>query len=187
MMIKVEQKKEKEEQKNTEHEKKEHKEKHDKKDEMIKELTETLQRVQAEFENYKKRCDAQQKEFAKYANASLISRLLPILDNFEIALKNIESPQEFVKGMKLIHSSLIELLNQEGVTEVNPLGEKFDPYKHEALMQEESDKVPGTVIEVLQKGYMIKDRVLRHAKVKIAKKKEHKKKKQEKEDKGSGN
>jgi len=142
----------------------------------INELTETLQRVQAEFENYKKRCDAQNHEFMKYSNAQFVEKLLPIIDTFELALKHTDSDdKEFVKGMELIYSQLISLFKHEGITKINVLGKQFDPRTHEALMQEDSDKKPGTVIEELQSGYIMHDRVLRHAKVKIVKEKKKEK------------
>lgn len=144
------------------------KQKTKKKDE-LKELTETLQRLQAEFENYKKRIEKENIEFRKYAKAELISKLLPMIDNFELALQNKENKDEFVKGIELIYSQLFSLLENEGLKVIKAKGEKFNPEMHEALLTEKSDK-ENIVLEELQKGYMLEDKILRHAKVKVSKK-----------------
>lgn len=150
---------------------KNHKCKCDEKDNTICELTDTLKRLQAEFENYRKRSEKQNAEFRNYAQGALLEKIIPIVDNFELALLNTQSKDEFVKGVEMIYAQLIDLLRKEGVEQIDAIGKDFSPYEHEALMQEESEKKPGTVIEVFQKGYIFKDRVLRHAKVKIAKEK----------------
>ena len=136
--------------------------------EKIEELTETLQRLQAEFENYKKRIDKEKEEFAKYAGALTIGKMLPVLDSFEIALKNTSDREKFVEGMKMIYAQFHSVLEAEGVRPIKAAGEKFDPYRHEVLMKEESDKPEDTILEEFQKGYMLNDRVLRHSKVKIS-------------------
>ncbi|MBL7057092.1 nucleotide exchange factor GrpE [Candidatus Woesearchaeota archaeon] len=136
----------------------------------ITELTLTLQRVQAEFENYKKRTEAECTEFKKYAETDLIKSFLPVLDNFELALQNKKAQDEFVKGMELIYSQLFESLEQRGLKVIKAEGEKFDPYKHEALLTEKSTKEPNMVLQELQKGYMVCDKVIRHTKVKVSKK-----------------
>tara|TARA_Y100000310_G_scaffold275909_1_gene292694 strand:- start:7697 stop:8158 length:462 start_codon:yes stop_codon:yes gene_type:complete len=152
-------------------EKKKGKEKSDKsKAEKVKDLTENLQRLQAEFENYKKRCEKERVEFVKYAKEDIIKNLLPVLDSFEFALKNKCNKEEFAKGVEQIFAQLFSVFEQEGVRHIESLGKKFDPYKHEVLLQEKSDKEEGTVIEELQKGYMINDRIIRHTKVKVSKK-----------------
>lgn len=144
------------------------KQKTKKKDE-LKEVTDTLQRLQAEFENYKKRVEKENIEFRKYAKAELIAKLLSILDNFELALQNKENKEEFVKGIELIYSQLFSLLENEGLKTIKAEGEKFNPEIHEALLTEKSDK-ENIILEELQKGYMLGDRVLRHTKVKVSKK-----------------
>ncbi len=147
-------------------------EKIDPKDQKIKELTETLQRLQAEFENYKKHIEKQNCDFKKYASASLIIHLLPILDSFELAFRNKETKkEEFLKGIELIYSQLYNILQAEGIKPIQALGKECDPYKHEVLLKEESDK-DHIVLEELQKGYMLNDKVIRHTKVKIGIKKE---------------
>jgi molecular chaperone GrpE len=138
--------------------------------EVIAELTETLQRLQAEFENYKKRVEREKEEFLRYAKADLITKLLPILDSFELALKNTSDKEKFIKGVELIFAQLHSLLESEGLKPIKAVGEKFDPYKHEVLMKQKSDKDEDIILEELQKGYMLNDKVLRHSKVKVSKK-----------------
>ncbi|MCH8328905.1 MAG: nucleotide exchange factor GrpE [Nanoarchaeota archaeon] len=138
--------------------------------EIIAELTDTLQRTQAEFENYKKRVDKEKGEFVKYAKAELIQKILPTLDTFEIALKSISDKEKFVKGMEMIYAQLFSTLEAEGLKPIESLGKKFDPYLHEVMLKEKSDKDDGMVLEELQKGYMLNDKVLRHSKVKVSEK-----------------
>jgi molecular chaperone GrpE len=145
------------------------KEKIEEKDQKIGELTEALQRLQAEFENYKKREDKERKEFVGFANAELIKKVLQILDNFELAFKNTASGEEFVKGMELIYSQLHSTLEDTGLKHIECLNKPFDPEQHEALLTEESEKKPNTIIEELQKGYTLNDKVLRQSKVKVSK------------------
>ncbi len=134
------------------------------------ELTDSLQRLQAEFENYKKRTEKEKLELTKYVEKNFTGDLLNIIDNFELALKNKCCNQEdFIKGMELIYAQLFELLEKKGLKSINTLNQKFDPYKHEAMMQEESNLEPGTITEELQKGYTYNEKVLRHSKVKVSK------------------
>lgn len=142
--------------------------KKDKKDEKIEELTETLQRLQAEFENYRKYIEKTKEEFVKYAKADIIEKLLPLLDSFEMALKNTTDKERFVKGVELIYSQLYSLLEKEGLKKIKAEG-KFNPNFHEVLLKEESDKEEDTILEELQKGYMLHDKVIRHSKVKVSK------------------
>ena len=141
-------------------------------DEQIKDLTDTLQRLQAEFENYKKRVEKENASFRQFASAQLIDKLLPIIDSFEMALRNADGGEKFSQGMKLIFGQLYDLLEKEGLRPIMAVGQKFDPYRHEVLLTEKTDKEEGDerVVEELQKGYMLHDRVLRYAKVKITKK-----------------
>ncbi len=133
------------------------------------EYRDALQRLQAEFENYKKRCDRESASFRKYANAEMIKSLLPILDSFELALKNNGDREKFVKGVEMIYAQLYSLLEDKGLRRMAAEGKKFDPYTQEALLQEESEK-DGIVLEELQKGYLLGDAVLRHSKVKVGRK-----------------
>ncbi len=133
------------------------------------ELIEHLQRLQAEFENFKKRTLAETQNTIKFANKSLIKELLPILDNFQLAFQNKES-KEFVKGVELIYSQLFSILEDNGLKKIDCKG-KFDPYKHEVLLTEESEKETDTILEELQSGYELNGSILRPAKVKISKNK----------------
>ena len=137
---------------------------------VIAELTETLQRTQAEFENYKKRVDKEKAEFVKYSKAELIQKMLPTIDTFEIALKSTKDNEKFVKGMDMVYVQLMSLLHSEGLKPIESLGKKFDPYLHEVMLKEKSDKDDEIVLEELQKGYMLNDKVLRHSKVKVSEK-----------------
>lgn len=148
-------------------------------EEKIAELTETLQRLQAEFENYKKRIEKEKAEFVKYAKAELIQRLLPTLDTFEIALKSTKDNEKFVKGMEMVYAQFVSTLQSEGLKPIEAIGKKFDPYLHEVMLKEKSDKDEGIVLEELQKGYMLNDKVLRHSKVKISEKSEKEETKKE--------
>ncbi len=151
--------------------KKEHKKedkKTDEKDKKIAELTDTLQRLQAEFENYKKYVEKSKAEFVKYAQAELIDKLLPVLDSFELALKNTKDKEKLLKGVELIYTQLYSLLEKQGLKKIESKG-KFNPHLHEVLLKEESDEEEDTILEELQKGYMLDDKVLRHSKVKVSK------------------
>ena len=138
------------------------------KNQKIEELTDTLKRLQAEFENYKKRADREKTEFTKYANAAIISEILPVIDSFELALKHSDEKEKFVDGTKMIYAQIYSVLESEGLKQIETEGEKFDPYRHEVLMKEESDKPEGTILEEFQKGYMLNDKVLRFSKVKVS-------------------
>jgi molecular chaperone GrpE len=131
------------------------------------------QRSQAEFANYKKRLAREQEQQAAEVRGRVIKRYLEIVDDLERALKN--APQEaagaeWAQGVELIYKKLIAYLESEGLTRLDPLGEHFDPNLHEAVTQEESPGYEsGTIIEVLRPGYMLSERVLRPAAVKVAK------------------
>lgn len=135
----------------------------------IAELTHDLQRVQADFENYRKRMEREREEYAKAANRGMVAQLLPILDNFQLALLH-KQHEEFTKAVEMVYAEMYSILEDSGLQQMEALGKPFDPYVHEALLQEESGQEPGTVLEELQKGYLFQGQVLRHAKVKIAKK-----------------
>ena len=147
--------------------------------EKIEELTETLQRLQAEFENYKKRVDKEKSEFVKYAKAELMQGLLPAIDTFEIALKSTKDNEKFVKGMEMVYAQFVSALRSEGLKPIEAIGKKFDPYLHEVMLKEKSDKDEGIILEELQRGYMLNDKVLRHSKVKISEKSEKERAKKE--------
>ncbi len=130
-------------------------------------------RLKAEFENYKKRT---QKEFAtliKTANEDLIVQLISVLDNIERSLNHVEDdtdPQALKKGIEMILEQFKGVLSKEGLRTIESLGKPFDPDFHEAVMQlEEEGQDSSTVIEEVEKGYMLKDKVIRHAKVVVNK------------------
>lgn len=133
-------------------------------------IKDTLQRIQAEFSNFRKRTEDEKSKFINLATVELIKKILPVIDNFELALEAHEEETEFYKGINMIYSQLQEVMADEGLTPIKESG-KFDPNVHEAILTEESDKPNNEVLEVLQKGYKIGDRVIRHAKVKISKNK----------------
>ncbi|MGD2246863.1 MAG: nucleotide exchange factor GrpE [Candidatus Methanofastidiosia archaeon] len=132
-----------------------------------------LQRLQAEFENYKKRAERERIEYTEQANADLILKLLSVLDDFERALQvkksDTSDTDSFKKGMVMIHKKFQKILEKEGVTPIDAVGEEFDPYYHEAVLAEVGDYKDDTIIEELEKGYMFKNRVLRPSKVKVGK------------------
>jgi len=132
-------------------------------------------RNQADLENTRKRLDREKQEFVKFANESFILDLLNVLDDLErtvdLAQTGKEELSAFVKGVEMILAHLYEMLKNHGVKPIEAEGKIFDPNFHEALMQVENKEVPEhTIIEVLQKGYLIHGRVLRTAKVKVSKK-----------------
>ncbi|MBU0756648.1 MAG: nucleotide exchange factor GrpE [Nanoarchaeota archaeon] len=139
------------------------------KQQKIDELTDSYQRLSAEFANYKKRTERDNILFREYSNENLLKNMLAVMDSFEMALKQKDKKEDFVKGMELIYSQLMNVLKQEGVVPFDCVGKSFDPYKHEVLLKA---KVEGTeseiIVEELQKGYMYKEKILRHSKVKIA-------------------
>ncbi|MFE1243853.1 nucleotide exchange factor GrpE [Fictibacillus sp. NPDC058756] len=128
-------------------------------------------RLQADYDNFRRRTREEQAASLKYKSQSLLEQLLPALDNFERALKTEatnEQAKTLIQGMEMVYRQLADVLKQEGLTEVPTVGEKFDPNMHQAVMQvEDSEYESNTVIEELQKGYMLKDRVIRPAMVKV--------------------
>jgi molecular chaperone GrpE len=132
-----------------------------------------LKRLKAEFENYKKRIDRERMGFVNLATAGLVKQLLPILDDFERALTSAEGgkDQKLLEGLNLIYSHFKEALEKEGLREIEALGKEFDPNLHEAVLQVDAEKEhdDGQVVEVLRKGYVLRDQILRHAMVKVAK------------------
>ncbi|MCM3716881.1 nucleotide exchange factor GrpE [Fictibacillus phosphorivorans] len=137
----------------------------------IEELGQKNLRLQADYDNFRRRTREEQAASLKYKSQSLIEQLLPALDNFERALKTEaanEQVKTLIQGMDMVYRQLTDALKQEGLTEVPAVGEKFDPNLHQAVMQvEDSEYESNTVIEELQKGYMLKDRVIRPAMVKV--------------------
>ena len=134
---------------------------------------ELAQRVQADFLNYKKRTDDERQELQKYAASYVIVQLLPVIDEFELAIdhaNNSKAEAQWLEGIKLIQRKLFSLLESEGVRKIEALGKEFDPFEHEALGHEQrTDAKPGQVLSVVRKGYRLHDRVVRPAQVIVAK------------------
>jgi molecular chaperone GrpE len=131
-----------------------------------------LQRMAADFANYRKRNEAERADFAKFAKADLITRLLDVLDGYDRALASVPEDlrsQPWVEGMWLVERKLRQILEAEGLEPIDSLGKPFDPYVHEAVAHVESDQPEGTVIEEHQKAYRLHDRVIRPALVSVAK------------------
>lgn len=132
-------------------------------------------RLQADFENARKRWERDKQEIARYGNEDLIHDVLNVIDDLERSLElaqgNHEDFTAFLKGVEMILSHLYDLLKRYGVSVMEAKGKIFDPNYHEALMQIENNQAPeNTVIEELQKGYLLDDKVIRTAKVKVSKK-----------------
>ena len=161
-----------EELKNIEEELSENKKLVQEKDDLSKEYLKHLERLQADFDNYKKRQEKKQKEFIEFANEKLISNLLTVLDNLERALESTKNEKDTKAIKEGINNTLKEfrnILNKEGVRSMQSIGHRFDPYKHDAVMKIETDKhSEDMVTEEFLKGYYIKSKVLRPAMVKVA-------------------
>jgi len=133
------------------------------------ELVDTLQRVQADFENFRKRAARDQASLVARAHERLVKELLPVLDDLERALEAAEAHEEakLEEGVALVARSLADTLRKEGLEEVQTEG-KFDPHVHEALLSQPSEAEEGAVVQVIQKGYRLGDRVLRPARVVVS-------------------
>jgi len=126
-------------------------------------------RTLADFENFRKRSEREKNDFQRYALAGLIRDLLPVLDNFDRGLDHAEEGDEFHKGMALIYKQLFDVLQRHGLKPITESGVRFDPNIHEGVVRVEDSSVPShTVVEVMQKGYFLHDRLIRPAMVKVA-------------------
>jgi molecular chaperone GrpE len=138
------------------------------------EYLDNWRRAMADFSNYKKRAEKENSEFLKLANAALIARLLPVLDDFDRAFQTIPDKLRdltWIDGIHLISRKMSAVLEAEGLKTIEALDKEFDPNIHEAVIHEETDKhADGTVIAELQKGYKLNDRILRPTMVKVANK-----------------
>jgi molecular chaperone GrpE len=135
-------------------------------------LQDRLLRTAAEFDNYRKRIDRERREQAESAAAGLLIEILPVVDNLERALQAPSGPEAagYRAGVELIHRQLLDMLRKRGVTPIEALGADFDPRFHQAVSQETSDAHrDNEVMEEMQRGYMLGDRLLRPAMVKVAK------------------
>lgn len=128
------------------------------------------QRIQADFENYRRRTERENEEFKAFATANLMSEMLNIVDDLDRALEHTDKDDDFAIGVRGIRQNMMKALEAKGLVEI-PTDGKFDPNCHEALCIVEGD-TDGDIAEVFQKGYRIGDRVLRYSKVKVTKKKE---------------
>ncbi|SET66597.1 nucleotide exchange factor GrpE [Paenibacillus sp. NFR01] len=129
-------------------------------------------RVQADFDNFRRRTQKEKEDLAQYATSKLVGELLPVMDNFERALLTAPATPElepFTKGVNMIFRQLEGVLKSEGLTAMETVGQPFNPEFHQAIMQVESDEhEEGIVTEEVQKGYLLKDKVLRPAMVKVS-------------------
>ena len=134
------------------------------------EYIEKYQRLMADFANYKQREEKSKEDFKKFASSSLIEKLLPVLDNFDRALKDKDPEDAFVKGIIMTRDELIKVLKNEGLEEIESDGCEFDHNIHHAVMTEASDDVDEDhIIETFQKGYKLNGKILRPAMVKVSK------------------
>jgi molecular chaperone GrpE len=131
-------------------------------------------RLRAEFENFKKRMQKEKADLMKFCNESLLKSILPILDNFERAIdhgKGVKENASLLEGLEITLKQFLNTLERFGVKPLSAMGELFDPEKHEAVSQQESDQDPNRVISEVQKGYLFHDRLLRPARVIVSKEK----------------
>ena len=132
-----------------------------------------LRRLQADFDNYRKRTLREQTARAASASQALVARLLPVLDNFELAVSSAEHSRDFdrmLKGVEMVFGELREVLEGEGLVRIEAEGKPFDPERHEAVVAvEQEDTAPGTVVDIVRNGYELRGKVLRPAMVKVAK------------------
>ncbi len=138
-----------------------------------KKLNEKYLRSLAEFDNYRKRRDREMEEVRKFCAESVIKDIIPVLDDFERALNNSAEDDPLHKGVKMIYSHLLRVLEAHGLKGYSCMGESFDPRKAEVISSVEREDVEeGTIVDEFQKGYMIWDKIIRPAKVVVAKKKQ---------------
>lgn len=139
-------------------------------EETLQQYKDKIQRIQADFENYKKRSEKERTEFVKYANEGLILKVLEAYEDLERAL-DVKEDKNLREGVELIYKKMTKILEDEGVEEIETKNQKFDPYKHEALLTENNDDYENNeIIEDLQKGYTLNSKVIRYSKVKVCKK-----------------
>ncbi|RKY99378.1 MAG: nucleotide exchange factor GrpE [Ignavibacteriae bacterium] len=135
----------------------------------VSELQDQLLRKAAEFDNYKRRTENDQLNLLSFAAESFITKILPVIDDFERSLDHIsdaESAEAIKEGIVLVYDKLLKILDEQGVKKIDSVGKPFNVDYHDALMQVKDDTVPAhTVVEEVEKGYMYKDKVIRHAKV----------------------
>lgn len=137
------------------------------------EYLDNWRRTAAEFQNYKRRAEKDKADYAQYANQRLLKRLLDVLDSFGAGFKSVPEQyknEPWVEGMRAVERQMLQILEGEGVTPIDAAGKDFDPNFHEAMLYEPSPGVSeGQILDELQRGYMLQDRVLRPTRVKVAK------------------
>jgi molecular chaperone GrpE len=133
-------------------------------------LRDQMLRLAADFDNYRKRAMREQQEVREYGNTNLLNDVLPVLDNLERALAHAEGDnQPLVQGVRLVVKQFVDVLTRYGVTGFPSVGVPFDPERHEAVAQlPTADQAPGTILEELQRGYMLRERLLRPSRVVVA-------------------
>ncbi|MGA7837736.1 MAG: nucleotide exchange factor GrpE [Ignavibacteriaceae bacterium] len=135
----------------------------------VEENKDKILRKAAEFENYKRRTENDQLNLLKYTGETLIMKLLPAIDDFERSMQHMDDAKDvksIKEGLQLVYNKLMKILNEQGVKKIEAVGKPFDVDYHEALMQRKDESVPPhTVLDELEKGYMYKDKVVRHSKV----------------------
>ena len=140
------------------------------KDEQIQENIDRLKRLQADFDNFRRRSRQEKEDLSAHVTQNIIKELLPLIDNFERALSADDSQDgtSLKEGIDMINKQFISILEKNGLEKINCVGEQFDPNFHEAIMRvEDADKEDGTIAEELQKGYMVQGKVIRPSMVKV--------------------
>lgn len=130
-----------------------------------------MQRLKAEFDNYRKRTQKEKEEIAKYGSERIIVSLLPVLDNLERAIESTQANkdfQAFSQGVEMILRQFTKVLEDEGLSPIETVGTEFNPNLHEALLKESSDKEENIILAELQRGYYLKDKVIRPSQVKVS-------------------
>lgn len=139
--------------------------------ELTDELNARVLRLTADYDNYRKRAQREKEDVRQFANQDLLEKLLPVLDNFEMAITAVKEADPSIKdGVQMIYDQLFAVLKDSGMEPIDAMGEAFDPNLHEALSQEETeDAKEGTVVQQVQRGYKLNDRLVRAARVVVAK------------------
>lgn len=140
------------------------------------ELKDRMLRLAAEFDNYKKRTAKEIENSRNIGKAELLKKMLPVVDEFELALSAIKADVNVqFKGVELVYSNMLDALKAEGLSEIDAKG-VADPFKHEVMLAQESEREEGTILQVVRKGYTFKEMLIRPASVIVSKGKEEKKK-----------
>jgi molecular chaperone GrpE len=128
-----------------------------------------LKRMKADFVNYRNRSKKEKSRIESRTKMDFINSVLPVIDNFERALKSVDEDSEFLSGVQMIYKQLLDVLKKEGLEIIDTEGQEFDPQYHEAIMQLETDEYEsGYIVEEVQRGYILEDKVVRPAMVKVA-------------------